>query len=370
MIVLGEIVGNPADEQAGFLVAGALFGAWAIGLLLVVHLRPVTPGLSLAAVIVDIGAMTALVFESGGAFSQARLAYVFVPITVAFRFRPALTAAAGAAVVIAYVSQALGNVSKRQSAAVQFIVVQATYLTWLSAATVLLAYLLNRQMGQIGELAQRARHLLVDALGVEERERQAIAEEVHDTALQNLFSARHDLQEAADMAEHPALTRAEATIALTAAQLRSIVTELHPLVLEEAGLEAALGAAAAHAQERGGFVSHVEFNGTASHRHHDRLLIAAARELLANAVKHARARRVDVRFVERDGWIVLTVTDDGKGFDTRNAGEQLAAGHIGLASQRARIESVGGDLVIESAPGKGTIATVRLPLNPDDQSSS
>ena len=106
----------------------------------------------------------------------------------------------------------------------------------------------------------QARHLLVDALGAEERERQGLAEGLHDTALQNLLSARHDLQEVADTIDHPALERAESTISQTVGQLRDIVSELHPLVLEQAGLEAALSAVAAHASRRGGFHAHVAYS--------------------------------------------------------------------------------------------------------------
>jgi two-component system, NarL family, sensor kinase len=360
LIAIGEGITGTADGRFGFSLAIGVFAMWAVGLLLWVSWRPVSAPLGLVAAAVDIGAITAFTFLSGGGFSQARVAYALVPITLAFRFNPFLTATAGAAIVVAYLVQALSHPSRSRGQAGQFIALQAGYLIWLSAAAVLLAWMLARRTRRIGELVLQARQLLVDTLGAEERERQALAEGLHDTALQNLLSARHELQEVAEAVDHPSLQRAEATIAQTVGQLRDIVSDLHPLVLDQAGLEAALSAVAAHATERGGFGVHVAYSARPHHLQ-DRLLLAAARELLTNVVKHAHARTVNVRCAERDGWIELSVTDDGAGFDTSTIGDRVVAGHIGLASQRARIESAGGELTVESDLGEGTTATVRLP---------
>ena len=79
---------RPGEARFGFYVAIGVFAAWAMGLLIWVHWRPVTEALGLVTARVDIGAITALVFLSGGGFSQARVAYALVPITLAFRFRP------------------------------------------------------------------------------------------------------------------------------------------------------------------------------------------------------------------------------------------------------------------------------------------
>jgi two-component system NarL family sensor kinase len=59
---------------------------------------------------------------------------------------------------------------------------------------------------------------------------------------------------------------------------------------------------------------------------------------------------------------VLSVSDDGVGFDPSSVSGSLTSGHIGLASQRTRIESAGGDLMIESRLHEGTTVTVRLPI--------
>jgi two-component system NarL family sensor kinase len=360
LLALGESVGGSGEDRFGFYVAIAVFAAWSVGLVLWVHRRPAGPELGLLTASVDIGTITALAFLSGGGFSQARVAYALVPITLAFRFRPTLTAVGGAVVVLAYLAQALSHPSAHEVDARRYIAVQAGYLVWIATAAALLSLVLARRTQRIGELALQARHLLTDAMGAEERERQRLAEALHDSALQNLLSVRHDLQELDQAVEHPALRRAESAVSETVGQLRDIVSDLHPLVLEQAGLEAAISAVAAQAARRAGFTVHVSYESTARPTQ-ERLLLAAARELLTNVAKHARARNVDVRCVEREGVIELSVSDDGAGFDTSAMADLLAAGHIGLASQRARIEGAGGTLTVISDPGGGTVATVSLP---------
>ena len=359
LVALGEVVTASPERHDGFVVALTAFAVWAVAVFVWVHLRKVGSAFGLMTAIVDITAITVLAFLSGGAGSQVRVAYALVPLGLAFRFRVRLTAVASGLVVLAYLAQAFSHPSSTRE--VSYILLQAGYLAWLGIAATLLAWMLARRTQRIGELVAQSRHLLVDSLGAEERERQALAEALHDTALQNLLSARHDLQEAFDAVPHPAVARAEATITETVGQLRDVVTDLHPLVLDQAGLEAALSAAGAHAGRRGRFTVRVTCTARPAYPE-QRVLLAAARELLTNVTKYARAHQVDVRCVERNGWTVLSVSDDGVGFDPSSVSGSLTSGHIGLASQRTRIESAGGDLMIESRLHEGTTVTVRLPI--------
>ena len=358
LMALGEEVSTTDDPRSGFTVAIVAFAIWAVVLFVWVHVRTVSPTFGLLTALVDIVAITGLTYLSGGASSQARVAYSLVPLTFAFRFRVRMTAVASALVVVAYLVQALSHPSRTRGA--DYIVLQAGYLTWLGAASLLLAWMLARRTRRIGELVEQSRHLLVDSLGAEERERQGLAEALHDTALQNLLSARHDLHEAFDAVPHPAVARAEATITDTVGQLRDVVADLHPLVLDQAGLEAALSAAGAHAGRLGHFTVRVTCTARPAYPE-QRVLLAAAREMLTNVTKYAHAHQVDLRCTDRNGWTVLSVTDDGVGFDPASVSNSLTSGHIGLASQRTRIESAGGDLTIDSRIGEGTTVTVRVP---------
>jgi two-component system, NarL family, sensor kinase len=360
LIALGQSLEHPNPHDTGFLVTLTIFSAWSAGLLAWVWLRPAGVRLALAATAVDIAAISALAVLSGGAFSHARLAFFLVPVAVAFRFRPAITAAAVVVTTSAYVVQAVAHPAASQPEAARFILTQAGFLAWVGAACVLLSLLLARRTEQVARLAESRSRLLADALEAEQRERKALAEALHDRAIQNLLSARHELEEAGEALSHPALGRADDALSESVAQLRDAVFELHPYVLDEAGLEAALRAIAKNAASRAGFELRLDFHYRNRHSR-EQLLFSAARELLANVVEHASASSVLVRLADVDGSILLLVEDDGVGLPADELSERLATGHIGLASQRVRVEAAGGTLVVAPAHGGGTRVEVRLP---------
>ena len=92
------------------------------------------------------------------------------------------------------------------------------------------------------------------------------------------------------------------------------------------------------------------------------MILSLARELLANAAGHAKARRIELRLTDDAAALVLIVHDDGKGFDAQRRTAALAEGHIGLATSAERVAAVGGTFEIDSAPARGTTITVILPL--------
>jgi two-component system NarL family sensor kinase len=361
LLAAGEQLEHPEPNEHAFAIALVLFAAWSAALLAWLYIRPISEGLALVATAIDIGAITTLAALSGGPFSQARLAYFLVPVAVAFRFRPSITAVAGAGSIAAYVGQALAHPAASQPEATRFVLVQAGYLAWVSAAAVLLSSILRRRTERIVELAGERARLMLEAVSAEERERRALAEALHDTAIQNLLSARHELQELEGLVESPALERADAALADTLARLREAVFELHPYVLDAAGLEVALTTVAERAARSGHFDLRLDA-GTVGRSPHERLLLSSARELLTNVAKHADARHVTLHLGEDDGSIVVAIDDDGHGFDETTLADRVADGHIGLASHRARLENVGGALIVESALGRGTRAVIRVPL--------
>jgi two-component system, NarL family, sensor kinase len=360
LLALGQGLTHPNPEQVGFLVMLAVYSAWSAGLLAWVYLRPATERLALAATGVDIAAISVLAVLSGGAFSHNRLAFFLIPVAVAFRFRPAVTAVAVVVTVAAYVIQAVLHPAASEPEAARFIATQAGFLAWIGAACVWLSLLLARRTGQVARLAESRSRLLADALEAEQRERKALAEALHDQAIQNLLSARHELEEAGESIDHPALGRADTALTDTVGQLRDAVFELHPYVLEQAGIEAGLRSLAQQASTRAGFELRLELASPHSHPH-DRLVFSAARELLANVVQHADAKRVTVRLNADGRDVELVVADDGRGFPPDRLAERLAQGHVGLASQRVRIEAAGGRMQVDSTPGGGTRVEIHLP---------
>ena len=94
------------------------------------------------------------------------------------------------------------------------------------------------------------------------------------------------------------------------------------------------------------------------------LLYRIVRELLINVAKHAEARCVDIRLSRVDGYLRITVEDNGKGFDvarlTRHQTDSIAG--FGLFSIRERLHHVGGSLNIDSELGQGTKVTLEVPM--------
>jgi len=360
LIALASGLDHPNPEHTGFLITLAIYSAWSAGVLAWVHARPTGPLFALTATAVDIVAISLLAVLSGGAFSHVRLAFFMVPVAVAFRFRPMITAVATVVTTSAYVLQAVLHPAIHQPQAARLIATQAGFLLWVGVACVLLSMLLARRTAQVARLADSRSRLLADALEAEQRERKALAESLHDEAIQNLLSARHELEEAGEMQSHPALGRADDALVVTVGQLREAVFELHPYVLEQAGLEAALRTIAQQAASRAGVEMELDFAYRDRHPR-EQLVFSAARELLANVVQHADARHVTVRLFAADGELVLVVEDDGRGFPPERLSERLAEGHVGLASQRVRIEAAGGSMRVASAPGEGTRVEIRVP---------
>jgi two-component system, NarL family, sensor kinase len=360
LIALGQGLAHPNPEKTWFLVMLGVFSAWSAGVLAWVHLRPASERFALASTAVDIAAISVLALLSGGAFSHARLAFFLVPVAVAFRLRPSITFAAVVVTTAAYVIQASAHPAASQPEAVRFIVTQAGYLAWVGVACVLLSMLLARRTELVARLAQARSRLLSDALAAEQRERKALAEALHDHAIQNLLSARHELEEAGEKLSHPALSRADAALAETVGQLREAVFDLHPYVLDEGGLEAALRSIGRQAASRAHLELRLDLHYPARHPQ-EQLVFSAARELLANVVRHAQATEVTLRLVEADGELELAVGDNGRGFPIEQLAERLADGHIGLATQRVRVEAAGGRMDVVSAPGAGTRVVIHLP---------
>ncbi|MFO7917070.1 MAG: histidine kinase N-terminal 7TM domain-containing protein [Anaerolineae bacterium] len=94
-------------------------------------------------------------------------------------------------------------------------------------------------------------------------------------------------------------------------------------------------------------------------------LLRILQEALTNVRKHADARRVRIAFATDDGWIRVTVQDDGDGFDPTAAFEESDE-HVGLSVMRERVEEVGGTFSLKSALGQGTEVVVRVPMSAKD----
>ena len=314
---------------------------------------------ALAAAVIDLLAITALVYTSGGARSQLRFAFYVLPVAAAVRLSPRITALWSVLAILAYLAVALPHPTTDAVGDLEFILAQALALAWVSAAAVMLSALLQRRTDALARLARQRRSLVRQALDAEARERRRLAEALHDEAIQNVLAARQEVVDVARGAPGAA-ERARAALDDAQHQLRQEVLAMHPLGLERAGLATVLRSLADDASRRGGFATEVVVEPDAVGEH-DELVLATARELLTNAVKHSRAHQVALRLERDDGLVRLEVADDGRGLTEERLDVAVADGHIGLASLAERIDAVGGELALRGARGGGTKVVVTLP---------
>ena len=219
---------------------------------------------------------------------------------------------------------------------------------------------------------QQLRAMASDLALVEERERHRIAVGLHDQVIQNLAVAtirldglRESLhtEEALNILQVVRDSTGEAI-----ADLRSLTFELSPPVLYELGLESALQYLAELMEREHALPVHCRDDGLEKPLREDLqvTLYRSARELMMNAVKHARASRLNLSVSRLGEDICILIEDDGVGFDsaaleTRNSAE---AG-FGLFSIRERLGCLGGQMVIDSQPGQGTRIALMAPLAPE-----
>jgi two-component system NarL family sensor kinase len=207
---------------------------------------------------------------------------------------------------------------------------------------------------------ESCRQLVAQVMEAEDAARRRIAQLIHDDALQSLLAANQELIEAAP--GRAQVTRAHEVVSASIERLREALVALHPVTLEQGGLEQALGAVTRQAERQGGFEVEVEVDPQAIGEQ-DELLLAVARELLTNATRHSGASRVSVRLSRVDAGVELEVIDDGRGIEPGRREQALAEGHIGLASVTQRLHAVGGELELGHGSDGGTVALARLPLD-------
>jgi two-component system NarL family sensor kinase len=215
----------------------------------------------------------------------------------------------------------------------------------------------------VAALLDVRRRLVAESMQADERTNRELAEHLHDGPLQTLLAARMELDEVRERMPDPSLDMVHAALNDTAAGLRSTVTALHPQVLAQLGLTPGVRELLRQYESRGDFTIDAELEDVGKPAS-QALLYRAARELLANVNKHAGASAVTVRMFRRGHRVLLTVADDGAGFEPSIVDARVAEGHIGLASLQARFDSMGGTMVIDSTPGRGTLVTVMSP--PED----
>ena len=210
--------------------------------------------------------------------------------------------------------------------------------------------------------------LLARTIEASDHERRRIAADLHDGAVQDLAGVAFGLaplaenaQRRGDEAEATALRESTARLRQGVRALRTLLVEIHPPRLETAGLEPVLDDLLSPLAASGITTALDVDDRAASGSPADALVYRVAREALRNVAEHAEATTVRVAVKRHDGTVMLTVADDGRGFDGTRRAERADEGHLGLTLLEDLVAEAGGTLAVRSAPGAGTTVELEVP---------
>jgi signal transduction histidine kinase len=204
-------------------------------------------------------------------------------------------------------------------------------------------------------------------LRAQENERRALARELHDEVGQSLSAILMET-EGAECADQPAeirerLDSIKGLAEKTVNQVRDLALLLRPSMLDDLGLAPALNWHARETSKRTGLNVVVSADDAIDSLpdEHRTCIYRLVQEAVNNAVRHAKARTVEVAVRKERRKVNVTVRDDGAGFDAR-----FMRG-LGLLGMEERVRRLGGHLKISSEPGRGTLVQAELPLAELDQ---
>ncbi|MBI1238995.1 MAG: hypothetical protein GC199_06590 [Alphaproteobacteria bacterium] len=230
--------------------------------------------------------------------------------------------------------------------------------------------LAHRRAEALRVAGDRTRTLLQRLISSQEDERKRVAGEIHDSMSGHLFALRHSLDAIRERAGslgalEPTLQRLDCAVRETSQEVRRLMNELRPTVLDDLGLAPAVEEYVAELRGTVPFAIDLAIEADARPVGGDgeAALFRILQEAILNIRKHANASRVSIRIAGRDvagvRHVALDVIDDGKGFDPA----QPRAGHFGILTMRERAEAVGGRLEIDAAAENGTRITALVPLD-------
>lgn len=238
---------------------------------------------------------------------------------------------------------------------------------------------LRVQLTQVGAAMASYRQgwdgLVAATVAAQEAERRRVAGDLHDGVTQALAGMTFHLSaaelaladgELAYVREQVRAARSAADVAF--GEARSAISGLHSPVLDDLGLAAGL---ASMARAVPNLEVEVEARDIVLAEHVATSLFRIAQEAVQNVVKHADANKAVVRLVKHGRTVVLSITDDGRGFEASGPpAHSPARSRYGLVGMAERIQLIGGRLSITSRPGEGTTVEVVVPITPVDVAPS
>ena len=264
------------------------------------------------------------------------------------------------------------GVWNEQGASLDFTISPAYYQTsWFRALCVLtfVAMIWAGYQFRVRGIEQRqaeVRALNEQLIKAQEAERMRIAGDLHDGVLQQITSLVLRLgkvrrQVPPDSEATATVNDLQQQLILIGTDIRHISHELHPALLQDSGLPAALSAYCEEFSKVRGLRVSCETDESVKQMSPGSALCLyrIAQEALGNAAKHAKAKKVEVRLTRADGRVCLSVSDDGAGCDPSQIGK---SGGLGLISTRERVLQLSGTFEFDSAPARGTTVRVDVPF--------
>ncbi len=213
---------------------------------------------------------------------------------------------------------------------------------------------------KLRELSEHLRDTLED-------ERQRIARELHDSIGQNLYLIRLKLQGDSESngrnLSNDDLETLLNSVEISINELKEIIFNLKPKILEEMGLGISLKMLTQKISKETGIFGTVDFYG-ADERFDKKLELTSyrlAQEALSNIVKHSKAKEFNIQIVNKSDSIKLIISDDGVGFDLNRNPKNKQYSGFGLLNMQERINTYNGKLKIDSSYENGTVIIAEIP---------
>jgi len=318
-------------------------------------------------------AVIGLMWNAFGSLSYVRPLLLLAPIPV-FVFTALRARVAGAyllVVLIAILAVRLSSEGKGPFIEADVELTALSLKSWILATAIaswLLAVLIEQRVDMRRALvhsSREVRELAGRLIEAQEQERSRIARDLHDDVNQRLASVSIEISAIRRTVEgesRAALGHVQDELIALSEDVRHISHNLHPSMLHETGLEAALGSLCNTQRHRNGPAIDLRVMPLADNLP-DAIalcLYRATQEALGNAIRHARAKHIEVKLVIVGAEAELSVNDDGTGFG--RTGEATRPRGLGLLSLEERAKLLGGSFQLSTSPGKGTHVCIRIPL--------
>jgi signal transduction histidine kinase len=195
-----------------------------------------------------------------------------------------------------------------------------------------------------------------------EEERQRIARELHDSVGQNLLFIKLIMQNITSEINSENSEKINSALEKSIIELKRILFDLKPRILEEAGLIAAVSTLCKNISEESGISGDVDFVGQEERLDGkiETCIYRVVQEAVSNVVKHSGASNFNILLINSDSTFRVMISDDGTGFQNHKVDSNS---HFGLMNMRERVESFRGSFKIESEKNNGTLVVVEIPKN-------